>query len=151
MVVMVAITVMLPAMSGLVTYKKNPRKVKHDESPQLGATASTSSAPYTYAAPDADYDAEDLVSSKSSALHDVRAKLGRLHAPKITENDLPIKLELVGENELKRRVRGKNSGAASRGVNLDPAAYDYDVDELIEEELERDEEEKRKMYGKSEV
>lgn len=146
MLVMGAVTIMLPALSGLVTYKKNSRKSQHQVSFKPVPAADV---PYTYTAPDADINVEDIVSSKTSALHDVRTKLGRLHAPKITEDDLPIKLELVGENELKKRVRGRKSGVST--INLDPAAYDYDVDDIIREELERDEEEKRQLYGKSEV
>lgn len=156
MVVMVAITISLPALSGLVTYKKNPEYVEKkrnrlnkmkNNSP---AVSDAASVPYTYEAPDANFDIDDLVSSQSSAFSGVRSKLKNLHAPKITENDIPVKLELVGESELKRRVRGSHS-RGKIAVDINPTTYDYDIDELIDEELEKDREEAREKFGTSEV
>lgn len=154
MVIMVAITVMLPTVSGLVTYKKNPgyaaKKQEKKNKRNTNDNVTTNSNGFTYEAPDADIDADDFVSSKSSAFSGVRSKLSKLHAPKITENDIPIKLELVGESELKRRARGVNK-RGKVDLNINPAAYDYDIDELIEEEMEKDEIEKRQMYGSNDV
>lgn len=110
-----------------------------------------------YRAPDEDMDADNIdtaeVSGHNSGRRGVRATIKKIVQTPITESDIPIKLELIGEQDLKRRTRGDRnvSGAAV----VDPNSYDYDLDEFIEEENRIDEmdrrNEERARYGNADV
>lgn len=162
-VVMVAVTIMLPQLSGLVTYTNNPdyiqkqKEKKEAENKSRGLEHQTGLQQpnaFAYEAPDANLEGDDeILSSKSSAFKGVRSTLGKLTHPQLTESDIPIKLELVGENELKKRVRRKD--VESEKVNTDPNDFDYDIDEFIDEENKKDvvesQQEAQKRYGLSSV
>lgn len=163
MVLMVAATVMLPKITGLATYTKNPdyvqkkRERNHREDDARNTQPSVSNT-FTYEAPDANMEGDEVVESKTSAFSKVGSKLKKMaHAPNITESDIPIKLELVGENELKRRARkGKTTSTITPNVlKVDPTSFDYDIDEFIDDENERDyrdkQEEAQKKYGMAHV
>ncbi|CAI8505523.1 unnamed protein product [Pichia kudriavzevii] len=135
MAVMVLAVVMLPTMSGLVTYT---RTSKHRE--ELSSSQSHKQTDF-YETPDVEEEEEEEEELNSGKTSGLKAKL------RITEADLPVKLELVGEGELKRRVRSTHKGPTSG----DPTVYDYDIDELIAEENAREEMEKRAVYGSADV
>lgn len=163
MVVMVAITIMLPQLSGLATYTNNPdyiakqrerKEAKNKSRPSQKFSGQQQQNAFTYAAPDADIEGDDqAVSSKSSAFKGVRSTLNKLAHPQLTESDIPIKLELVGENELKRRARRREE--EPKKINADPNNFDYDIDEFIDEENRKEvlesQQDAQRRYGMSDV
>lgn len=163
MVVMVAVTIMLPQLSGLTTYTNNPDYIAKQRERKEAKNKSRSSRDFSgqqqqnafsYAAPDAEIEGEDqAVSSKSSAFRGVRSTLSKLAHPQITESDIPIKLELVGENELKRRARRREE--EPKKINADPNNFDYDIDEFIDEENRKEvlesQQDAQRRYGMSDV
>jgi hypothetical protein len=162
MIIMVVVTLMLPQITGLAKYTTNPdyvskkrEKLKEKESKEK--SRSNTNTTYTYQAPDAELDADDAITSQTSAFSGVRSKLKNIHTPNITERDIPIKLELVGESELKRRVRKNdiNGRITENVIKADPTSFDYDVDEFIDEENEKDVKESQinaqSKYGLAEV
>lgn len=160
MLVMVAVTIMLPQFTGLAKYKKNPdylakknEKLKDKELKAMKNQYNNNNNTYTYQAPDAELEGDDIIESKSSAFSGVRSRLHNLHTPNITESDIPIKLELVGESELKRRMgANKSVGRITNNlVKADPTSFDYDVDEFIDEENRKDREEEALKYGSADV
>lgn len=164
MIIMVGITIMLPQLSGLATYKKNPdyiskrREKREVEYKDAAANAAfQSERAYTYSAPDANIDgdnSEAVTTSSASKFGTMRSTLNKFAHPNFTERDLPVKLELTGENELKKRLKRKSS-STSTSIYSDPNKFDYDIDELIEEENQKDVLESKKeaesKYGLSEV
>lgn len=156
MVVMVAITVVLPQISGVARYTNNPdydakkrekRSSVKSEQPEIQSNV--------YRAPDEDFNSDNIDSAKVSGHNGrfgVRATIKKIVQTPITESDIPVKLEIVGEETLKRRVRGERS--SGRAVT-DPNSYDFNIDDFIEEENKRDEMERRnetlKMYGNADV
>lgn len=160
MVVMVAITIILPQLSGLATYTKNPdyiEKQKEKKKTELKSSSSQNSGnQYTYEAPDAELDGDELTSTNtSSRFNGVRSALNKITHPHLTEKDIPIKLELVGENELKRRVHSNKDNSKGKVLTADPNNFDYDLDEFIDEENRKDQienqEEAQKKYGLADV
>lgn len=169
MVIMVAITAALPQITGLAKYTSNPdyqlKKKEREDSEHSNREARSSASQtnsYVYQAPDADLDddeiTEEITSGTSSAFKGVRSTLKKIAETKITERDIPIKLELSGESELKRRARHGTDGKRLHVTGVtraDPTSYDYDIDELIDEENANDYKEKLKSaqasYGRAEV
>ena len=163
MVVMVAVTIMLPQLSGLTTYTNNPDYIAKQRKRKEAKNKSRSSRDllgqqqqntFSYAAPDAEIEADDqAVSSRSSAFKGVHSTLSKLTHPQLTESDIPIKLELVGENELKRRARRREE--EPKEINADPNSFDYDIDEFIDEENRKEalesQQDAQRRYGMSDV
>lgn len=157
---MVAITIMLPQLSGLATYTNNPDYIEKQKEKKQAKLKSTSSQSlenqYTYEAPDAEMDGDELTSTNtSSKFSGVRSALNKITHPNLTEKDIPIKLELVGENELKRRVHSKKDDFNGKILTSNPNNFDYDLDEFIEEENRKDQmeyqKEAQKKYGLADV
>lgn len=165
MVLMVGVTIMLPQMSGLATYAKNPEYLKKQRERETerrnkgsdNYTSKDQAQSYTYEAPDAYIDGDDdVATSTSSAFKGVRSKLSKIAHAKVTESDIPVKLELFGENDLKRRAkRNAGNSVGKIGINNDPNEYDYDLDAFIEEENINDsiqqQKEAARKYGTSDV
>lgn len=161
---MVGITIMLPQLSGLATYKKNPDYIAKRREKREAEYRNTSSKAafqseraYTYSAPDANIDGDDseaVTTSTASKFGTVRSTLNKFAHPNLTERDIPVKLELTGENELKRRVNREHSNTLTP-IHTDPNNFDYDIDEFIEEENQKDvlenQKEAESKYGLSEV
>lgn len=138
-VILVAVIIYLPYLSGLVSYKvdKVPKRgpVKKNEFSSSHVTES-----YGYIPPD-----EQI--SQSSAVDGIWKK-ARLEPPKInvTSDDIPIKLTLKENSGLKRRHKEKLD------IDSNPNNYDYDLDELIREESEAAiAEQRRQFYNDAEL
>lgn len=165
MVVMVLVIALLPQFTGLVKYTNNPdyiekkrkkellREEKLKESQKNNYDNNNNTGYYQEPDQYIDDETEGITSSSKTSKFSIRSKLNNLAHTQITEKDIPIKLELTGESELKRRVRGKNTNSIpiSEVLKANPNNYDYDIDEFIEEEnnnevLEEQQDAERK-YG----
>ncbi|KAG0673384.1 hypothetical protein C6P40_002958 [Pichia californica] len=157
MVVMVVVTIFLPQLSGLATYTNNPDYIKkQNEKKESKAKISnqfTTEQHDLYEAPDAYIDGDDIVKT-SSRFTSVRSTINKITHPNLTERDIPIKLELFGESDLKRRARSNKENVGTNITN-DPNNFDYDIDEFIDEENKKDEQEyleaAEKKYGSANV
>ncbi|ODV86880.1 hypothetical protein CANARDRAFT_6450 [[Candida] arabinofermentans NRRL YB-2248] len=141
-VLVVLIVIILPQTSGLFTYAKNPA---YEEKRKLRKISQTSKSQKkeddfgTYVAPDEEEgfqlkDSNEKKSKLKSFGTGVYTKLNSL-----TQEDIPVTIHLQNDNILKKRTTKKASNITDRN----PDNYDYDLNDLIAEELEKDEEESR--------
>ncbi|VEU19570.1 DEKNAAC100120 [Brettanomyces naardenensis] len=150
MLLMILVIVVLPQLSGVASYHSNPdylRKQKEKELASLPDHKEPITTPIgssTYIPPD---EVEGLstttATAESAASHlknfgsDVYNKV---KTAKITHDDIPVKLSLSNEADLQQQIRKRGRQNPAK-ANNDPNSYDYDLDELIDEELDNDKKE----------
>lgn len=130
MVVMIALIVALPALSGVASYDKNPEYLAKKKDQSV-------TDEYTPVNPTGTYLAPDEVESYKEVDKDDKPSTGRrLRDAKLTGDDIPVKLRLQDADLSNLRKRG--SHARHNLDDKNPNQYDYDLDQLIEEELQKD-------------
>ncbi|KAG7191577.1 uncharacterized protein KQ657_002970 [Scheffersomyces spartinae] len=120
-VVIVVFILALPYVSGIASYdverKKKPVQKKSAVEPSRSMGAPVGYVPPSFEVKD---DAEEAASTSGiSALKDKM---------RLTSEDIPLKLHLNDSSSLRRRKTDKID------MDSNPNNYDYDLDELIEEE-----------------
>lgn len=126
-VFIVAYVVLLPQMQGVMKIKRSTRSKKSSKGETLDQDQGISSSSYSGYVPPSDSYLESKVDKKSR-----RAALKE----KLNEQSLPIDYELGIGSEL--RKRNKNVKVEDMAQTKNPDSYDYDLDELIQEENEQD-------------
>ncbi|KAH3666100.1 hypothetical protein OGAPHI_004289 [Ogataea philodendri] len=134
MVIFIALVILLPLLSGLFTYSSNPSYLEKKKLRQSEKSSLIDSDGYGgYVPPDEQIELENNAKSTGSGFY---SKIGHL-----TSEDIPVKLHMKNESGLKKRSN-KNQQFANAG----PGEYDYDLNELINEELAEDNREKLQAY-----
>ncbi|GMG33865.1 unnamed protein product [Ambrosiozyma monospora] len=135
-------------MSGLVTYEKNPDyKTKRQQKQQKEKEQNQQSFGYGggYVAPDANLDADTFTYNTGSSSGSKREALKNLGTgvynklKDVDKDNLPMRIQLADESVLKKRVKASKTGGLHPSItDKDPNNFDYDLDELIAEEQEKD-------------
>lgn len=130
-VLIVAVTVLLPYFNGLTTIEVH-KKRQASKKKKLADSAPIMTG---YVPPDA-------VTSSSSTEKQPRFKV------KVTSDDMPLHIKLDHAPGLRKRREKLDT-------NQDPNSYDYDIDELIEdddrEEREENERKQREYYRNEKI
>ncbi|GME71161.1 unnamed protein product [Ambrosiozyma monospora] len=136
-------------MSGLVKYEKNPDyKTKRQQAKQQKEKEQDQQS-YGYGggyvAPDANLDADtftqNTTGSSSGSKREALKNLGAGVYNKLKDVDkdnLPVRIQLADESVLKKRAKASKGGLHPSVTDNDPNKFDYDLDELIAEEQEKD-------------
>ncbi|KAG7697600.1 hypothetical protein KL930_000345 [Ogataea haglerorum] len=135
MAAFVALVIFLPLLSGMFTYKPNPsylEKRKEKESEKLKSQNDDGYGGYV--PPDEQLELEKQAKSSGSRIY---SKISHL-----TQDDIPIKLQLQSHGELKNRTARKPVTTDSN-----PNSFDYDLNELIDEDFESERAENSKVYA----
>lgn len=138
--VIIAIIVYLPYASGLTTFEKQEIRAK-----QAKPIAKEPSQPSYggYIPPDELYHQQELEESSNSLRGRASAIKEKLN---ITSNDMPVKIALLDHQNLRKRNQKEKLD-----TDNNPNNYDYDLDELIEEERDKSVQEQKSDHYKKEV
>lgn len=141
MVFMVVLIVLLPQLSGLTTVKYQPdrsRRTLHGQQEQ------EQDQEQGYIPPDELQRRAEQVQQQNSKLSmgSLKKKLD------YTREDVPFKLHLTSENTSNTTLRRRGNKPNVQAQN-DPNAFDYDIDELIQEDQQDREQEFRSRAAKS--
>ena len=147
MALMITAIVVLPKLSGVASYRRNEdyfEKKRKKQSLHLDQVReSRISQPLstsTYIPPDEEESYTAISSSVSggdtkTGLKEMGSQLyHKVKNVKITEDDIPVKLHLLGKPD--RTVSSKSETTVEE--DQDPNKYDFDLQELIQEELSND-------------
>ncbi|QPG76805.1 hypothetical protein FOA43_004199 [Brettanomyces nanus] len=148
MVFMILVIVILPRLSGVATYVTNPDYIQKRKDRDLTniSDRKQSEIPQSssaYIPPDED-DSLGVTTATSEPASSQLRSIGsdvyqKVKEVKITGDDIPIKLSLANEEDLRQQVRRRDkASSAEDSVNSDPNKYDYDLDELITQESTKD-------------
>ncbi|GME90582.1 hypothetical protein B5S28_g4928 [[Candida] boidinii] len=160
MLLMVVITALLPLITGLAKYEKNPnyKKDKRQDSNNDQISSNDNNKYSKYIQSTGGYIPPDELNSNSNNNNNNKDSnsessksfgTGVYNKLKdIQRDDLPVQLHLNVDGDknssssssgLRSRKNIKNLDAAS---SIDPNAYDYDLNDLIEDEIEDDRQER---------
>lgn len=133
--VLVAAILYLPYASGLTTVSVQNNKRRRDAAHQ------PEPAEYSgYLPPD------EAVASLSSKPESLRSRASAFRDRiQVTQEDMPLKIKLDHQDSLRRRNKVKLD------INPDPNSYDYDIDELIQEEANEALQEQQRQTYRGEV
>lgn len=145
MAIMVIVVIVLPQVSGLTKVKYQPHRKAVVEDEPLEEEQDQYSGGYV--PPDVLQRREESQKKKNSKS---KVSIGALKEKmNYSKDDIPLKLQLTTENEdvhnLRRRTTAKKVEPSE--VN-DPNAYDYDIDELIQEDEQDQQREDKKEFQK---
>ncbi|CAK7909450.1 hypothetical protein CAAN1_24S01244 [[Candida] anglica] len=142
-VIIIAVVILLPYSTGLTSFEKNKRTKKSGHSSNGSATSGQEQIYGGYVPPD---EANALYNQEhtSTSLRDRAAALKeRIN---VTSDDIPVRIRL-SDSQAGLRKRGTKE---KLDTDINPNNYDYDLDELIEEEQNKAQEEQRKEFYKKE-
>lgn len=159
MLLMVVITALLPLITGLAKYEKNPNykkdKIQGSNNDQISSNDNNKYSKYIQST--GGYIPPDELNSNSNNNNnkDSNSEFSKSFGTgvynklkDIQRDDLPVQLHLNVDGDknssssssgLRSRKNIKNLDAAS---SIDPNAYDYDLNDLIEDEIEDDRQER---------
>ncbi|KAG7892830.1 hypothetical protein KL925_001004 [Ogataea polymorpha] len=139
MATFIALVIFLPLLSGMFTYKPNPSYLEKRKQTEVEKLKSHRDDGYGgYVPPDEQLELEKQAKSSGSRIY---SKISHL-----TPDDIPIKLQLQNQGELKSRTARKLVTTDSN-----PNNFDYDLNELIDEELENERAEISNVYTSSSI
>ncbi|CAH2351354.1 hypothetical protein CLIB1423_03S04412 [[Candida] railenensis] len=144
---LIALIIILPSSAGLLKLERNTRTKKSAEPERSKNPSSSSGQEYSGYLPPDEYNAlqeqkreqyqkESSIKARASALKD---KIN------FTANDIPVKFSLQDQQRLRHRNKERLD------IDNNPNNYDYDLDELINEEKEKSLEDQQREAYKNEV